>query len=116
MNLEMTMQDLPITIDQAAHWLNCTPAQVQALLAAGRLSGYSGRLATPAKPISLNSTVVLAESLPVTVGVFSVAEARDSDGGSRPRQPMAPRGRPVEVTRSNGPIVERRPLRPFVAR
>jgi hypothetical protein len=112
------MRDLAITIAQAAHWLNCNDAEVQAHLTAGRLRPYSGRPSDPDKPISLNSTVILAESLPLSVGVFDIGERRESDMAPRSRPTLVGRDRPApEIVRSRpGPIVERRPLRPIVGR
>jgi hypothetical protein len=112
------MRDIAITLEQAAHWLNCGIAQVKEYLTAGRLRAFEGKSGDAAKVISLNSTVILAESLPPEAGIFQIAEKRDYDSAPRPR-PTGSMGReraPLEVVRSSGPIVERRPLRPFVAR
>jgi hypothetical protein len=117
--LEKKMRDLAITIAQAAHWLNCTDAEVQSHLTAGRLRPFTGRPADPAKPISLNSTVILAESLPLSAGVFDIADKREPDMAPRSRPTLVTRDRPAaDMTRSTrpGPIVERRPLRPFAGR
>ena len=110
------MRDIAITLEQAAHWLNCSTAKIKEYLAAGRLRAFEGKSGDAAKVISLNSTVILAESLPVEAGIFQITEKRDYDSGPRPRTLSTGRERPpLEVVRS-GPIVERRPLRPFVAR
>jgi len=110
------MRDIAITIEQAAHWLNCSAAKIKEYLAAGLLRNFEGRSGDAAKVISLNSTVILAESLPVEAGIFQIAERRDYDAAPRLWTFGVCRERPpLEVVRS-GPIVERRPLRPFVAR
>jgi hypothetical protein len=115
--LEIFMRDIAITIEQAAHWLNCGVAKIKEYLAAGLLRNFEGRSGDAAKVISLNSTVILAESLPVEIGIFQIAEKRgDYDLAPRPRTLSTGRERPpLEVVRS-GPIVERRPLRPFASR
>ncbi|UEM03324.1 hypothetical protein JL101_025705 [Skermanella rosea] len=111
------MRDIAITLEQAAHWLNCSTAKVKEYLAAGRLRAFEGKSGDAAKVISLNATVILAESLPPEAGIFQIAEKRDYDSAPRPRQAGMGRERPpLEVVRTSGPIVERRPLRPFVAR
>jgi hypothetical protein len=115
--LEIFMRDIAITIEQAAHWLNCGVAKIKEYLAAGLLRNFEGRSGDAAKVISLNSTVILAESLPVEIGIFQIAEKRgDYDSAPRPRTLSTGRERPpLEVVRS-GPIVERRPLPPIASR
>jgi hypothetical protein len=114
--LEIFMRDIAITVEQAAHWLNCNAAKIKEYLASGLLRNFEGRSGDAAKVISLNSTVILAESLPVEAGIFQIAEKRDYDSAPRPRTLSTGRERPpLEVVR-NGPIVERRPLRPFASR
>lgn len=101
------MRDQPLTAEQAARWLECSVEEVAAFLAEGRLRAYG---AVEADAISLNSIVVLAESLPVERGVFRVREmgmAGDAPAGGYAPKPHAGPARP-QGERS-GFIVERRP-------
>ncbi|HSK41167.1 MAG TPA: hypothetical protein VK943_15480 [Arenibaculum sp.] len=107
------MRDQALTAQQAADWLNSTPEEVTALLASGRLKSVAGAPGTEPNRISLNSVVVLAESLPAELGIFRIGEPPSSLGESG-----APRSRPGGFGRpsSEGPrrppvIVERRPSR-----
>jgi hypothetical protein len=102
------MRDQPLTAEQAARWLECTVEEVQAFLAEGRLRVIG---AAEADAISLNSIVVLAESLPVERGVFRVRETTmasdSSSGGGYAPRPQT--GAPRPQGDRGGFIVERRP-------
>jgi len=99
------MRDQALTVEQAARWLECTEEEVQTFLAAGRLRSFGEDSGT----VSLNSIVVLAESLPVEQGVFRVREMSmaGGDGGGYGGKPHGSSSRP-QGERS-GFIVERRP-------
>ena len=73
------MNDVAITIAQTAHWLNCSADEAQTHLDAGRIRPYEGRGHDPSKPVSLNSVVIYAESLPDEIGIFRV---RDGAGAA----------------------------------
>jgi hypothetical protein len=107
------MRDQPITIDQAAKWLNCGTDRIQEYLAAGQLQGFPGATAE-APLVSLNSVIILAEALPVENGIFRIRESSGgmpgSDMGYSPRpHGGAPGGRPSV-------IVERKTTRSFTPR
>ncbi len=112
------MRDIAITIEQAAHWLNCSTAKIKEYLASGLLRNFEGRSGDAAKVISLNATVILAESLPVEAGIFQIAEKRDYELGAaypdaqhRPRAPVAGSG-PQRPDRRAPPAASlRRPLK-----
>ncbi len=106
------MRDQPLSISEAAKWLGCTSEEVSGYVSDGRLKPFQG--AADSGQVSLNSVVVLAESLPAERGVFRVRDMPSYD--SAPPRPSSggygggPGGgfnkpRPA-------PIVERRPLRP----
>ncbi|HZH26542.1 MAG TPA: hypothetical protein VEY95_05100 [Azospirillaceae bacterium] len=79
------MNDVAITIAQTAHWLNCSADEAQAHLDAGRIRPYDGRGRDPSKPVSLNSVVIYAESLPDEAGIFRVRDgAGAADRADRP--------------------------------
>lgn len=108
------MRDQPLTIAEAASWLNCSEQDVQEHMRAGRLRPFrpdsdDGRL-------SLNAVVVLAESLPVERRVFEVREssARLDGPVSGPRSPHP--GRSGGHDQRPALIVERRPTRSFTPR
>lgn len=104
------MRDQPLSLTEAAKWLGCTVEEIGDYLTDGRLRSYAGADGQ----VSLNSVVVLAESLPAERGVFRVRDMPSYD--SAPPRPSSggygsgPGGgfnkpRPA-------PVVERRPLRP----
>lgn len=101
------MRDQPLTAEQAARWLECSVEDVAAFLAEGRLRAYG---AAEADAISLNSIVVLAESLPVERGVFRVREmamgGEGASGGYASKPPHT--GAPRPQGERGGFIVERR--------
>lgn len=107
------MRDQALTAQQAADWLNSTPEDVTSLLASGRLKPVAGAPETGASRISLNSVVILAESLPAEVGIFRIGEPPSSlgeSGASRSRPGGFGRP-PNEGPRRPPVIVERRPSR-----
>ena len=81
------MRDQPLSISEAAKWLGCTAEEISGYVADGRLKPFQG--AADSGQVSLNSVVVLAESLPAERGVFRVrdmpsydsAPPRTSSGG-----------------------------------
>jgi hypothetical protein len=102
------MRDQPLTAEQAARWLECSVEEVQAFVAEGHLKAYG---TSDADAISLNSTVVLAESLPVERGVFRVREmAMAGDGGAPGGYGSKPphAGPPRPQGERGGFVVERR--------
>lgn len=106
------MRDQPLTAEQAARWLECSVEEVLALLASGHLRPYNTVGVPDADSVSLNSVVVLAESLPVERGVFRVREASmgmdgPGAGGGYASKPHAAGPRP-QGERA-GFVVERRP-------
>lgn len=102
------MRDQPLTIEQAARWLDCPADDVRALVRSGRLRLHSGAPEGELEPVSLNSVVVLAESLPADRGIFRVREIPGGDhGGSGGYTPRPQGGRPQGER--PGFIVERRP-------
>lgn len=108
------MRDQPLTIAEAASWLNASEQEITDLLGTGRLRPF--RADAPDGRVSLNSVVVLAEALPVERRVFEVRESSIRlDGpptGPRPSHGPRPGGHD-----SRGPvIVERRPTRSFTPR
>jgi hypothetical protein len=111
------MKDIAITIDLAARWLNCPPSTVEEYMATGRLKPFQGKDAGRDAPISLNSVVILAESLPVENRIFHVSEGAGDRGGDRPR-PSGPRPGYDRGAQEQRPpvIVERRTPRVILNR
>ena len=122
------MKDQGLTMADAASWLRCTEAAIQEHLDAGRLARYVPPRATEAAGgkvlVSLNSVVVLGESLPADLGIFEIRDRPASadrgygsggygagGGSSGDRSAPFVRGNVRDGLRSGqGPIVERRPL------
>ena len=114
------MRDIPITIGQAAHWLNATTDQVQDYINGGKVQYLPQE--DGAETVSLNSVIVTAEALPENQKIFSVSD-RPLDTTISSRYPRMnsriDRGPPIVEQRLLGPrstavIVERRPFRgPF---
>lgn len=102
------MRDQPLSLEQAARWLDCPPDDVREFLSSGRLRPY-GVAAADTEAISLNSVVVLAESLPAERGIFRVRDMPGSGdhGGSGGYSPRPQGGRPQGER--PGFVVERRP-------
>lgn len=105
------MRDQPLTLTEAAKWLGSTADEVSGYLADGRLRPFA---AGADGLVSLNSVVVLAESLPVERGVFRVRDMPSYDsapprpaGGGYAGGPGGGFNKPRPA-----PVVERRPLRP----
>jgi hypothetical protein len=97
------MRDQPLTAEQAARWLECSVEDIQAFVAAGHLKLYAAADGG-SDLISLNSVVVLAETLPVERGIFSVRETSfGGDSGYSPK-PQGPR----PTGERQGFVVERR--------
>lgn len=99
------MRDQPLTMEQAARWLDCSADEVRTFLESGRLRPFGAP--GDGDAVSLNSVVVLAESLPVDRGIFRV---RDLPGGDHGGSGYSPR---PQAGRSQGErpsfVVERRP-------
>lgn len=113
----MIMRDLPVSTAEAARWLLCTEDEVQAHLQAGRLLPFRGPGAEG--KLSLNSVIVLAESLPEEKRIFELRPF----SASLDSPPSGPRSSSGPRTGSGGlygnrpaPIVERRPIRPITPR
>ena len=106
------MRDQPLSISEAAKWLGCTSEEVSGYVSDGRLKPFQG--AADSGQVSLNSVVVLAESLPAERGVFRVRDMPSYD--SAPPRPSSggygggPGG--GFNTPRPAPIGARRPLRP----
>lgn len=108
------MRDQPLTISETARWLRCSEDEVEDHLSAGRLDIYPGADTDDTTLVSLNSVVVLAESLPAERGVFQIREPVPGlDDYAGPRSSAGPRG-----PASTRPplIIERRPSRPMTTR
>ncbi|HYH40038.1 MAG TPA: hypothetical protein VD860_17590 [Azospirillum sp.] len=104
------MRDQPLSLTEAAKWLGCTVEEVSGYVADGRLKPFAG---AADGQVSLNSVVVLAESLPAERGVFRVRDMPSYD--SAPPRPSTGGygGGPGGFNKPRpAPIVERRPLRP----
>ncbi len=107
------MRDQSLSIAEAAAWLKCSEAEVEEHVQAGRLRAE--RLEPKIDRISLNTVVVLAESLPVERRIFEVREAAGRIESSEPRghYPSRPTG---GMDQRPPVIVERRPTRSFTPR
>jgi len=113
----MIMRDQPVSTAEAARWLLCTEDEVQAHLQAGRLQPFRGPGAEG--KLSLNSVIVLAESLPEEKRIFELRPFSASLDGppSGPRSSSGPRtGSGGLYGNRPAPIVERRPIRPITPR
>lgn len=101
------MRDQPLTAEQAARWLDCSAEEVRSFVEAGKLRPYGGAAEGEIELLSLNSVVVLAESLPPDRGIFRVRDMPGGDhgggGGYAPR-PQGGRGQGERP----GFVVERR--------
>lgn len=107
------MRDQPLSLAEAAKWLGCTAEEVNGYIADGLLKPYQGPGASDLPLVSLNSVVILAESLPAERGVFRVRDMPSYD--SAPPRPAGGGygGAPGGFNKPRpAPIVERRPLRP----
>ena len=108
------MTDQAITFREAAAWLRCSESDINTYLQTGCLRRFgSGHAGDPGR-ISLDSVVILGESLPAERGVFTIPHtpaalertaSSPRAGGSATPENRVGRGakRPL--------IVERRPLR-----
>ncbi|HYG87932.1 MAG TPA: hypothetical protein VD978_16875 [Azospirillum sp.] len=106
------MRDQPLSLAEAAKWLGCTAEEVNGYIADGLLKPFQGASAAESPQVSLNSVVVLAESLPVERGVFRVRDIPSYDSAP-PRPASSGYGGPGGFNKPRpAPIVERRPLRP----
>jgi len=107
------MRDQPLSLAEAAKWLGCTAEEVGSYVAAGQLKPFQGAGGADAAQVSLNSVVVLAESLPAERGVFRVRDMPSYDSPP-PRPAGSGYGGPGGGFNKPrpAPIVERRPLRP----
>ncbi|AWJ85672.1 hypothetical protein TSH58p_19110 (plasmid) [Azospirillum sp. TSH58] len=107
------MRDQSLSIAEAAAWLKCSEAEVEELVQAGRLR--ADRMEPAIDRISLNTVIVLAESLPVERRIFEVREAagRIESSESRGHYPSRPSG---GMDQRPPVVVERRPSRSFTPR
>lgn len=111
------MRDQPLTISETARWLRCSEDEVQGHLEAGQLDPYEDTAAGDAVLVSLNSVVVLAESLPAERGVFQIREpVPGMDDYAGPRSSSGPRTSGAPSATRPPLIVERRPSRPLTRR
>lgn len=105
------MRDQPLSLSEAAKWLGCTVEEVSAYVADGRIRPFSG--GADAEQLSLNSVVVLAESLPAERGVFRVRDMPSYDSAPPRTSSGGYAGGPGGFNKPRpAPVVERRPLRP----
>ncbi len=106
------MRDQSLSLTEAIKWLGCSTEEIGDYLANGLLKTFQGGDAADPQ-LSLNSVVILAESLPVERGIFRVRDSLPSDStASRSTVPSYPGPNSFSKPRST-PIVERRPLRTF---
>lgn len=107
------MRDQPLTIAEAARWLRCSDEEVRGYVESGQLRPFAGAAPGAEPVVSLNSVVILAESLPAEQGVFQVRDMPASL--DRPSSDRPPHGGPRPSGNFGGPrpglIVERRPSR-----
>jgi hypothetical protein len=108
------MNDQAMTSREAAAWLRCSESKINNDLQAGRLCRFGSAPSEDKVLISLNSVVILGESLPAEHGVFTIqhtpAELDRAASSTRAGVSATPESR--WGNRAKRPvIVERRPIR-----
>jgi len=108
------MNDQAMTSREAAAWLRCSESEINNYLQAGRLYQFGSVHSGDRVLISLNSVVILGESLPAERGVFTIqhtpAELDRKVSSARAGVGAVPENR-LGSGAKRPLIVERRPIR-----